>query len=717
VTAQTYRALLVANSTFPADRYNLPDLEGPRNDSALLRDALCDGEVGLFASDNVRLVTERTMAEVLSEAEDVLVSATQRDTLLLYYSGHGLLDQAGELFLCTRDTRSDRLRSTAVKASDLRGMMDQSAAGTMVVVLDCCHSGRFKGGDIPATLAGRGRFVVASSRSGELANDSHVRNHASLFTHHLVEGIMYGAEDHDGDGIVTLSELYDYVHAALGAGGRQVPQKRFEGDGDVALALRAVRTAPLPLTGLVDPAVSAPVLDLSETSVDLGEVDHDEVLPPERIAVINRGGGTLDWVAECSADWVEVVAESSAVVLHLHPRPGPNRANVHVRDASGELKTVRLSVRVREPTRSEPGGPVHRHSERDEPVAHPTHAGLDQLAVARDGDEVATTVVDRDVPPQSAEPPGSAAPSPPLRERRPGRPPGRVGLTEEFWWLGAGALASIVVGALLASSSADLIQNIGDDSGVNLALRRQYEVGPLLPGLIAGIALAVSGAVSLALVGFRRHGLSHARCALGCCLGLVAPTALFRLGDAAEVRNAGYGWLVDTSFGFGVSGWLAVAVVVLIGVALYKAGVWHRSTWAPRRRVAWAVGVATLWGASLFVDVYTREGTTYGSLVDDKSGGTAALWYVLAAVSVVALTFVGLRWLVAPVGGWLVVATAATPLIFVITELAYLAEGKESPEAAWLWLMVLPALALVGVGLSALVLSYRDATADAAIAP
>jgi hypothetical protein len=351
MTVQTYRALLITNSTFPADQYNLPDLEGPRNDSALLRDALCDSEVGLFVSDNVRVVSERTMAEVLSEADDILQSATQRDILLLYYSGHGLLDQAGELFLCTRDTRSDRLRSTAVKASDLRGMMDQTAARTTVVVLDCCHSGRFKGGDIPASLAGTGRFVLTSSRSGELANDAHVRNRASLFTHHLVEGIKYGAQDYDGDGAITLSELYDYVRTALAAAGRQVPQKRFEGDGDVPLARRAVHSADRPQTDVVDPAVLSPVLDLSETNIDLGEIDHDEELPPERIAVINRGGGTLQWTAESSTDWITPVAESGAVILHLHPRMGPNRANVYVRDTSGALKTVRISVRVRKPAR------------------------------------------------------------------------------------------------------------------------------------------------------------------------------------------------------------------------------------------------------------------------------------------------------------------------------------------------------------------------------
>ena len=257
MSTRTYRALLIANSTFPNDAQNLPDLEGPRNDPALLRDALCDGASGLFPSDNIRLVTERTMAEVLRETEDFLTSASRQDTLLLYYSGHGMLDQRGELFLCTRDSRADRLRSTAVKASDLRGMLDESAALTTVILLDCCHSGRFKGGIQPATLAGRGRFVVTSSRGGELANDADVRNRASLFTYHLTEGLVRGAEDHDGDGIVNLSELYDYVHTALVAEGRQVPQKRFEGDGDVPVALRTA-TPERPQLDLVAPAAVGP---------------------------------------------------------------------------------------------------------------------------------------------------------------------------------------------------------------------------------------------------------------------------------------------------------------------------------------------------------------------------------------------------------------------------------------------------------------------------
>ena len=82
MNGDAYKALLIANSTYPNDAHNLPDLEGPRNDPALLRDALSDDRYGLFPSHSVRLVVERTMAEVLREAEEFLRSASRQDTVL-----------------------------------------------------------------------------------------------------------------------------------------------------------------------------------------------------------------------------------------------------------------------------------------------------------------------------------------------------------------------------------------------------------------------------------------------------------------------------------------------------------------------------------------------------------------------------------------------------------------------------------------------------------
>ncbi|MCA1845989.1 MAG: caspase family protein [Actinobacteria bacterium] len=97
-----YRALLIANSSFPADPHNLQPLVGPVNDVAVLRAALADPGVGLFEPESVRLVPERTAQEVLVELERFFSAARRDDTLLLYYSGHGVLNERNQLFLCAR---------------------------------------------------------------------------------------------------------------------------------------------------------------------------------------------------------------------------------------------------------------------------------------------------------------------------------------------------------------------------------------------------------------------------------------------------------------------------------------------------------------------------------------------------------------------------------------------------------------------------------------
>ena len=366
MTTRTYRALLVGNSTFPNDS-SLIELEGPRNDLALLRDALCDPSAGLVPTDNIRIVPERTMSEALRELEGFLAAGSRDDILILYYTGHGVLSVKNELYLCTRDTDTKYLKSTAVKASDVREMVDESAAGTTVIFLDCCHSGRFKGGDLSATLSGRGSFVVTSSRPGELANDTDVQNRASLFTHHLVEGLLRGAEDHDGDGMITLSDVYDYVHGRLADIGRQVPQKRFEGDGHVALAQRA-HAAAQQHDELLDPAMEDPILDIPVQRLDLGDIEFDTSLPPERVAIVNRGGGALNWTFESASDWIDAQRDGNELVLRLHPERGRHIGNVFVREMStGVVKTVRVSVNVvdrsheladDEPTKSGTGSPL-----------------------------------------------------------------------------------------------------------------------------------------------------------------------------------------------------------------------------------------------------------------------------------------------------------------------------------------------------------------------
>lgn len=244
-----YRALLIGNSTFPADPHNLQELHGPVKDVAVLGSTLTDRDTGLFDPDHVRLLVERPAAKVLEEVEAFFSEARRDDQLLLYYSGHGLLDERNQLYLGAANTRVDRLRSTAVSAAEISEMLNSSAARTAVILLDCCHSGAFKGNIGPGTLAGSGRFVLTSCRSGELANDADRRNGTSLFTQHLVDGLMGGVPDLDADGRIDVDEVYRYVHERLMASNRQIPQRRFDG---------SVRTPALARRPLLGAGTSSP---------------------------------------------------------------------------------------------------------------------------------------------------------------------------------------------------------------------------------------------------------------------------------------------------------------------------------------------------------------------------------------------------------------------------------------------------------------------------
>jgi len=234
--AGRYRALLIGNSTYPADEHNLQTLKGPVKDIAALNRALIDPQTGLFADVDVTLLPEATSGRVIKTMGRFFGTAARDDVLLAYFSGHGKLDQSGRLHLCMQDTESTDLLSTAVSSARINEFADACRARTVVIVLDCCHAGAFRGGELGDAVAGPGRYVLTSCRSTQLANDATVENGTSYFTQHLVDGLLGAAADQDRDGWVTFSDLYAYVNRRLREAGKQIPQQRVSGDGDVRLA-------------------------------------------------------------------------------------------------------------------------------------------------------------------------------------------------------------------------------------------------------------------------------------------------------------------------------------------------------------------------------------------------------------------------------------------------------------------------------------------------
>jgi uncharacterized caspase-like protein len=107
----------------------------------MLSAALTDPDTGLHQADAVRTVLEGTTQSVKEELAEFLESALPHEQLFLYYSGHGLLDLRNRLRLCARDTTVAHLRARSVELGYIDDLIEECAARSTVVVLDCCFRG------------------------------------------------------------------------------------------------------------------------------------------------------------------------------------------------------------------------------------------------------------------------------------------------------------------------------------------------------------------------------------------------------------------------------------------------------------------------------------------------------------------------------------------------------------------------------------------------
>jgi molecular chaperone DnaK len=252
-------ALLIGTHTY-ADP-GLQKLLAPEQDTERLARALSAEAIGGF--EVLPVLLDRPAADIKIAIEETLTACDREDLFLLYFTGHGVKDMIdGHLYLAAANTRLNLLESTAVSAEFLNKVMLRSRARQQVLLLDCCYSGAFargmtvKADNAVHTLdhfsraeAGQGRAIITASDAmqyaleGKSATGEGVQ---SVFTGFLVEGLESGAADLDGDGLVDVDELYDYVSRRIReAGHPQRPNGIFAQAGKLYVA-RNPRPPPNP---------------------------------------------------------------------------------------------------------------------------------------------------------------------------------------------------------------------------------------------------------------------------------------------------------------------------------------------------------------------------------------------------------------------------------------------------------------------------------------
>lgn len=163
--------------------------------------------------DDVKLLINPNLIEMQKAIETLFLCCKKNDLTLLFFSGHGLTVIGGKFYLTTRDSCKNQegqlLKSTAVPASFVHDIMNDSRSSEQVVILDCCFSGAFAK-DLLASAQGKKRVVLTSSTSAQYSFEE-VGSELSIYTRYLVEGIKTGAADLNNDGAISVNELHDYA--------------------------------------------------------------------------------------------------------------------------------------------------------------------------------------------------------------------------------------------------------------------------------------------------------------------------------------------------------------------------------------------------------------------------------------------------------------------------------------------------------------------------
>jgi peptide/nickel transport system substrate-binding protein len=244
-------ALLVAT-----DRYQdtgLSRLSAPATDARQLATVLRNPRIAGF---EVSRLYNRPHHLVGKAIGDFYRDRSRDDLTLLYFTGHGVKDERGQLYLAMTDTDRENLPFTGVHGEQIKAAMEQCRARRNVLVLDCCYAGAFPvglgaKGDTAVhaldRLGGRGCVVLTSSDAMQLSFEgsqvtetgpaSLRSGPTSLFTRFLVEGLRTGRADLDGDGDITLDELYNYVHdRVVDEQPLQRPKKKADIEGQIYFA-------------------------------------------------------------------------------------------------------------------------------------------------------------------------------------------------------------------------------------------------------------------------------------------------------------------------------------------------------------------------------------------------------------------------------------------------------------------------------------------------
>lgn len=136
-------ALLIGVSQYDSDDLN--PLSAAARDIAAVETVLRDRALGNF--DHVTPLPNPDLTELQMAIATLFDDCKSDDLVLLYFSGHGITDEAGNFYFTNRITRKTAQgklnKATATTASFVHDLMENCNSDRQMIILDCYHNGAF----------------------------------------------------------------------------------------------------------------------------------------------------------------------------------------------------------------------------------------------------------------------------------------------------------------------------------------------------------------------------------------------------------------------------------------------------------------------------------------------------------------------------------------------------------------------------------------------
>lgn len=224
------KVILMGFSEFPDDP-KIEALPSVKNNLKGLRECFLNPEIVGIPEENILVIDENSDVNILSTLKAELVS--WKDTIIVYYAGHGFTRDDGQFCLSTHKTKIDDRDYTTIDFGEVHKILKRSQARIKILILDCCFSGHatidIAGmSDIHSVIQAeisqlKGTYVIASTPATRTSLAFDEEKQYTVFTGELLNVLQTGIDKPDPH--VLIDELFDVVYERLTSKARPEPQK------------------------------------------------------------------------------------------------------------------------------------------------------------------------------------------------------------------------------------------------------------------------------------------------------------------------------------------------------------------------------------------------------------------------------------------------------------------------------------------------------------